>query len=477
MSYLRPTRLEVSALCLIAAVVVYQLIVPSPIGLADNGDFARVMGRFSLSRLPGQEGEESYFVSKYRFNPEAYWDSGYNTSETLPVAIAVGLNRLVSKDGLFDIRVLGMIHTVLLLVAVWLLLLSSRKLGRTARAVFLILLIVAVTDVGYVQWFNSFYSESASYLFFLLAVALAWRLIQVQGGIPLLLVWTLTAALLVAAKPQNAPLGVALAVFTFHLRTLDAGRAWHRWCAGAAVGLLVFPAVYSRITPSQDMREMGHYGAVFYGLLVDSPNPAQDLSELGLSPDLAGFTLRDPYLPDSGADRPEFRQSFFARISYGKIARFYLRHPARLMRALDRNARIALLLRPEGMSNFERETGREPNTQSHDFEVWSFLHAKVYPRRITWLATVLAGYLAALVVVRRKRADQSGRLEVDLVTLTLAMAVIGFGVVAMAMGIMDPDKQMFLVNVLTDASLLAAAAWAAGRLAERFQMLRRSVTP
>lgn len=474
MTCLRCTRLEVFVLCLIAAVVVYQLIVPPPIGLADNGDFARVMGRFSLSRLPGQAGEETYFVSKYQFGPDAYWDSGYVTSEALPVAIAIGLNRLVSKDGLFDIRVLGLIHTALLLVAVWLLLLSSRKLGRAARAVFLILLIVAVTDIGYVQWFNSFYSESASYLFFLLAAALAWRLIQGQGGIPLLLLWTLTAVLLVAAKPQNAPLGVALAAFAFHLRTLDAGRAWRRCCAGVAIGILVLSAVYSRITPDQDMREMGHYGAVFYGVLVGSPDPAQDLADLGLSPDLARFAGRDPYPPDSGVDRPEFRQAFFARISYGKIARFYLTHPARLVRALDRNARQALLLRPEGMSNFERETGQEPNAQSHNFEVWSFLHARVYPRRFTWLAAAWGVYLAALAVVRRKRIDQAGRLEVDLVTLMLVMAVIEFGVVAMAMGIMDPTKQMLLVDVLTDASLLTAAAWTAGRLDSRVLV---SVTP
>jgi hypothetical protein len=471
MTCLRCTRLEVFVLCLIAGLVVYQLIIPPPIGLADNGDFARVMGRFSLSRLPGQEGEEEYFVSKYQFRPDSYWDSGFVTSETLPLAIAIGLNRLMFRDGLFDIRMLGLVHTVLLLVAVWLLLLSSRKLGRAARTVFLVLLIVAVTDVGYVQWFNSFYSESASYLFFLLAAALAWRLIQDQGGIPLLLVWTIAAALLVTAKPQNALLGVALASFAFHLRTLDAGRAWRRSCAGVAIGLLVLSAVYSRITPGQDIREMGHYGAVFYGVLVDSPDPAKDLVELGLSPDLAGFAMRDPYLPDSGVDRPGFRQSFFAHISYGKIVRFYLTHPARLVRALDRNARVALLLRPEEMSNFERSTGREPNAQTHNFEVLSLLHANVYPRRFTSLAAALGVYLAALAAVRRKRVDTAGRLQVDLVTLMLVMAVIGFGVVAMAMGIMDPTKQMLLVNVLTDASLLTGASWAAGCFADHLPAL------
>jgi hypothetical protein len=43
------------------------------------------------------------------------------------------------------------------------------------------------------------------------------------------------------------------------------------------------------------------------------------------------------------------------------------------------------------------------------------------------------------------------------------MAVIEYVVVVMAAGIADPIKHMFLINVLVDASLLAAAAWASGR--------------
>lgn len=469
----RCTRLEACVLCLIAAVVVYQLVVPPLIGIADNGDFARVMSRFGLAYPPGQEVAGNYFVSRFEIDPDACFVSGFVTSETLPVAIAIGLNRLVSKDGLFDIRVLGLVHTVLLLVAVWLLVLSSRKLGRAARAAFLILLIVAVTDVGYVQWFNSFYSESASYLFFLLSAALGWRLIQRQGGIPLLLVWALAIILLVAAKPQNAPLGLALAAFVFHLRKLDAGRAWRRCCIAIAIAVLLFSGVYSRIGPYREMREMAQYAAVFYGVLVDSPSPSEDMAELGLPPDLARFAERNPYLHDSGVDRSEFRQAFFANISYGKIVQFYVTRPTRLVRVLDRSARKALLLRPDywgrPLSNFERESGQQPNAQSQAFEVWSLLHARVYPRRLTWLAVAAGVYLAAFVVVRRKRADREARLEADLVALMLAMAVIEFGVVAMAAGTIDTIKHMFLVNVLTDASLLAAAAWAAGRIAGRFQ--------
>ena len=71
---------------------------------------------------------------------------------------------------------------------------------------------------------------------------------------------------------------------------------------------------------------MNHYSAVFFGILAESPNPAQDLAELGLPPDLARFAGRSPYLADSGVDEPAFRQAFFARMNYGKILRFYALH-------------------------------------------------------------------------------------------------------------------------------------------------------
>jgi hypothetical protein len=300
-------------------------------------------------------------------------------------------------------------------------------------------------------------------LFFLAAAGLGWRLIQREGGLSLLLLWALAAILLVAAKPQHAPLGLALGIFAFHLRTLGAGRAWRRCSTGIAIAVLAWSAVYFRIAPYQEMSEMTHYSAVFFGILAESPSPAQDLAELDLPPDLARFAERSPYPTDSGVDEPAFRQAFFARMNYGKILRFYAMHPGRFVGALDRSAREALLLRDDGVSNFEPGSGQPPNALSHAFELWSFLHARAYPKRIVWLALALGLYCAALVFIRRKRSDAAGRMETAFIAAVLAMAVIEYVVVVMAVGIFEPVKHMFLVDVLVDASLLAAAAWASGR--------------
>jgi hypothetical protein len=461
------TRLELAVLCLIAAAVLYQVMVPPVIGIADNGDFARVINPFCLGYVANQETEADYVVSKYEFTPDAYWDVRFVTSESLLAGIAILLNCLVSKDGFFDIRVIGLLHTAILLVAAWLLLICSRRLGRPARGVFIALLIVATTDVGYVQWLNSFYSETSSYLFFLLTAGLAWLLTQRRGGAFLLFVWALAAALLVGAKPQNAPLGLAVAVFAFQLRTLDAGRLWRRSCAGIAIAAVILSVVYSGIAPFPEMKEIARYDAVFYGILPESPTPAQDLAELGLSPDLARFTERSPYPPDSGVQDPAFREAFFARINYGKVLKFYAAHPRRLVSALGRSARKALLLRP-GLSNFTREAGLAPNSRSHAFEVWSCLHEHVYPRRLAFLVIALGIYCAVLVLHRRTRSDTGEKLRADLAAIILVMAMIAYAVVAVTVGTVDTIKHMFLVNVLVDASLVVAAVWTAGRLADRF---------
>lgn len=76
------SRLDLYVLCLIAAVIFYQIMMPPIVGIADNGDFARVMGRFGLGHLPGEEvpaqdAVAGYSSTKYRFSEDAFWNPGF----------------------------------------------------------------------------------------------------------------------------------------------------------------------------------------------------------------------------------------------------------------------------------------------------------------------------------------------------------------------------------------------------------------
>jgi len=114
--------LDYFLLALIAAAIAYQLFLPPVIGMANNGDFARLAQRFNLVTTSHNYEDQyfRYFELKWRFNPSDHWVSGFLSSESALIALSLPLNRLWSRDGLFDLRSLGFIHFAILLCAAWL---------------------------------------------------------------------------------------------------------------------------------------------------------------------------------------------------------------------------------------------------------------------------------------------------------------------------------------------------------------------
>ena len=54
---------------IIAAILVYQLFIPPSIGMADNGDFSRIMGAVGLEYTTSNRDDRhfNYFVPTYKF--------------------------------------------------------------------------------------------------------------------------------------------------------------------------------------------------------------------------------------------------------------------------------------------------------------------------------------------------------------------------------------------------------------------------
>src|SRR4051812_19144632 len=112
-------RILKHAPCLVfAAILTAQLFVPPSIGLADNQDFSKVMGLFSLAGR--WEDDYKYVHLKYRFDSRYHWEAGYYSSETLLAAAPIGLSSVFSKDGSFDLRWMGLLHGLLFLLAIYL---------------------------------------------------------------------------------------------------------------------------------------------------------------------------------------------------------------------------------------------------------------------------------------------------------------------------------------------------------------------
>ena len=91
------------------------------------------------------------------------------------MAAAVAANTLLSKDGYFDLRAIGLVHGALFLLALYLLSTLLDDAPRVLRLATYGAVLFCFTDVMYVSYLNSFYMDVAAWLFLSIAAMLYLR--------------------------------------------------------------------------------------------------------------------------------------------------------------------------------------------------------------------------------------------------------------------------------------------------------------
>jgi hypothetical protein len=446
-----------------------QLFVPPIIGLADNGDFDKVMGYAGFQHV-ADSYEDKYFswaVTKFAIVRPFWYRSGYFTSETLLAFLARYAAVPFASGHVFDIRVLGALHIVLLLTAIGLLVASGRDLSHAAQAALAVLLVFVFTDVGYAALFNSFYSQTASLLFLLLTIGVAAAAIRrgrLEGG--LMLAYFVCAFLFVGSKPQETIQAPFLAAFAVFLAR-GAGPWWRRPAVWLSLLLCLFAAWYNLRTPAS-FRQLALYDTVFLELLPHSPDRAADLRELGLDPELAKDSGRNPYVAESPLRDPGFRKLFFPHFGYGDLIRFYLAHPSRLFSVVRRGADQALRLRPPALGNFEKMQELPAHTMTRHFAVWSDLRLKLRPLALPFLTLLLAGNLL-FALLGYRRSSELGRLLRAGIVLLVLVASAEFLVCVLADSLIGADRHLFVFQALCDLVLIADLTWVAQSIASRWR--------
>ena len=382
-----------------AAIISFQLFVPPIVGIADNYDYGRIMGRLGLTPQVSTK-EERYFgwiVRSYGLDPAKIYPYGPSSTQTILVRLALAADRLVKPSSVVDLRAVGAVSAVLYLGCLALIAGASRSLPGGAYLLLLVLLLVIGTDVAYVSFFNSFYSEPAALIG--LAGVIGFGLLASARPKIALAGLLLCSALTVFAKPQYALLSLPFAV-PIVVAGRRIGKSSGLAASFVAAALLVTGSlVYLAKVPMTNKR-VYLYSAVFGELLPRSPAPERDLDELGLDRSLADYSGTIAYQRDA-LNNPELDRLFYPRMNFGVVARFYLRHPGRLAELLGRSSRSAFHMRPPNLGNFEKSTGLPPGSKSGAFAVWSTVKERFFPGSPWFLMAFFAGTIVLAVWVRK----------------------------------------------------------------------------
>ncbi|MEP7273956.1 MAG: hypothetical protein ABI882_20815, partial [Acidobacteriota bacterium] len=456
------SRAELAITLLVFSLVTIQLFWPPTIGLASNGDFERLMhwGKFEYLTTDDTEKYFNWINRDFRvaLSPWRAW-RGFGSSEVIFIKLSAILGSLLIPGDRFDLRVIGVVHLLAYVAALWLLRRGWRAVTQLSPIYLLPGILLIFCDVGYTAYFNSLYSEPAS-LIFLLAMAGSGMYLTAQDRKPIgaLLLFYLGAGLFIAAKPQNFTLIPPLLLFCGRLFQLHTKPRQRAMTLAFALALISAPPALNMIAPWYTNN--GRYQSTFYGILKDSPDPAGDLRDLGLDPKFAVLANTTTFHSNLPLDikSAEFQEQFYRRINHFSIIGFYLTHPARLLAKLKLTAGEGYNLRLN-VGNFEKASGLPGRSESHRWSLWSGFKHAYWPRSL-WF---FAGYCVVLVVLIAKgyrRASPSKRVLREFYLMGWLMMIAAFLTPILGDGESDLTKHLFLFNALFDLSLLLLSGMA-----------------
>jgi hypothetical protein len=464
----KDTRFYIAWIAALTVIVlaVYLLMIPPVLGLADSGDFGRVMGITGFKHLIQNESyADRYFAYAHqRFAYANLWGAGYVSTQILVLAATGWIARIVNSN-VFDIRWLGTVYLIFFVTATALFVRNSpavpnRKNATAAlSAVLAVLLIVVFGDIGYLTYFQSFFGEPYALVAILLAISSTVALVSRENPSSKLLVLCIVSAAAVAtSKIQNAPIGFAFAILVWRMLPLRGDRRWHRqvW---VGMSVLLLTSTLMIVAAPDRLKHTNLYQSIFYGVLKDSPNVAADMKELGIPHKYAANAGTNYFQRNTAISQqdPTLHREVLDKLSHQDIVLYYVRHPSRFIDKLNKVAANGMFIRANYLGNYDQSAGKPRGARSHSFSRWSDWKAQYMPHSPAWFLGFYTLYFASLVSCWLRIRSNRVRLGLEAFAGVGLSGIFAAVVPIIGDGEADLGKHLFMFNVCFDMMMVSAA--------------------
>lgn len=454
-------------------IVTYVLFIPPRPGVADQGDFQRVMDVTGLREIYITEDERNSMFFKYvrnkylmkPVNPLRLFCIIPTTSMIYPVSVAKILCS-VTGGGIFNTEVLALVYAALYITAIAL---CIKWFGRQSTlpmvlaAVFLSVFILF--DGNYLVWFNSLYGEPMMITGLALFSASVLNISNKTHSVTNrdLMFTVISAVLFLGSKAQcisALPFVILIIARCFSFK--------YKFRNGQLIKKILIPAVliifytlgfYLQINSTCGTDTI--YNSVFYGILKNSENPERDLQILGLNTDMAAEAGKHAYLPENEYEKyvpwsditlKEFNQ----KISYFKIIRFYLLNPGRLIQGMEYTASQSFQT-ASSLGKYKKTDVPEYTSLFDRFTLWSDMRSRHLPKKLWFIAAFLAVFLTVSIIKYLKTDKTSVRLRTELAWFIAATGIFQFPMPFIGNGCADTAKQLFLFNYTFDVLIIISS--------------------
>jgi hypothetical protein len=453
---------EIAAVIVFGLIVVRLLFIDPLIGLSDNGDFGRIMSSAGLEYFEPNDNDFFGFVhTKFML---ATLDrkslTSYPTTHNIPVMIAKGLSRIGSEDT-FDTRYLALIYSMVLCFSFWLIISNINFQSKLIEVVFIVLLLIILSDANCLCYFNSLYGEPLAYVSLISLIACFLALTrQDRPKVMVLILLFLNLFMIVGSKLQYGILSILVPVFLVTMFSVRNDKKWRISTIVCSIVTMVY-ALWLNIAISRPLTNMTIYNSVFYGILKDSRDPKGDLAELGLKTELSALanTTRFEKNKYYDLDSDYFKGEFFSKVDNGKIIKYYLTHPKRLLEKMEVTANKSMQNDKIHLGNYERRSGYGFMTIVNSFNLWTKLKGKYLPKTLWFMIPYYGAFLVLSLIEYSRVAQYGKRRMIELLWCIGFIGLLQFPMPVIGNGEADTYKQLFLFNLTYDILILVSITY------------------
>ncbi|PKM76653.1 MAG: hypothetical protein CVU90_11225 [Firmicutes bacterium HGW-Firmicutes-15] len=461
-------------------IIVYVLFqYPQP-GVADQGDFDRVMNVSGLE-LKAENVNDPNFVRFLNYTVTDYKISDISMLGLLARLKATSMSYLITLVSLickvfgqdtFKTGYLAIAYVIMYVFALFVIIKCLNIKNKVKLTLLVLITLFVFLDGNYLVWFNSLYGEPMMITTLMLYIA-AWFyyiynrnvLKSEEQVFAKIIIIFMAAFWFLGSKMQVLS---ALPIIMFMLATLF--RENRRLLKQYQIWLLIFLSCLLIIYPvrfnliNKDISKDTQYNSVFYGILKDSKSPTQDLIDMGLNPDMAveagkhafldkGEYLR--YVPHSEITQEEF----YNKISNIKLVKFYITHPSRFIQGMNYTASQTFLTTTV-LGKYQRKYSETPVREFNRFTLWSSFREHHFPKNLLFLIMMYIVILTVSIIIYVKnKGFQEIKAKIQLLWGIMFIGLIQFPMPYLGNGQADTSKQLYLFNFVFDVIIVVSVSW------------------
>ncbi|NFI51787.1 hypothetical protein FDA52_02120 [Clostridium botulinum] len=431
------------------------------IGMADNGDFYRVINKSGAYHLNKNSNEIflGYFIKDYgiyKYNND--YANLLISTQSIFVKLAIFFDRIFMKDYVLDIRFMSVMFLIIEAMGVYFFIkaLINKLDSSKYKLIITLVTILIFCDTGYLAYYNSFYGESVNICCFLMSIGLLIYMIEFDKFTWYnLIAFGISSFLFFGAKQQLAPVGILIAFIFIIIGIYMTNKRFTKMLAYILAVIFIVSSMIFYKSITGDFKYINIYHSMNRGILLNEDDPDSILEDFNISTQYSllqetdffeEIKLLDPY-------EEELIDDYYEKFSLGKILDYYITHPKAFIKVLKISFKNGYSIRPKVIGNYEQSEHKEFGAKSYFFATWSTFKEKFIPKNMLFTVSTIVIYLY-LSTSRFLKAIKNNNKKIQFKEITyFYVFLVGISQIIISVigaGDADLSKHVFMYNMAFD---------------------------